>query len=258
MSDDAVLVVEHDRVLTITINRPEKRNAINQAAKAIIRDAIQELETNDELRVGIITGAGTAAFSAGMDLAEAKAGIANRLGGADGGFAGFVRYPRTKPVIAAVNGAALGGGFELVLACDMVVAAPNAWFALPEPSRGIIPGGGGAIRLPQQLPKAIANDVLLAGGRLTAEVAERWGVVNRVIKAEELLDAAREIAASICAAAPMAVAGTLAISSTVRRSLESAAWDINDAHVRLIRTTADANEGATAFAEKRAPRWSGQ
>ncbi|WP_236791971.1 enoyl-CoA hydratase-related protein [Amycolatopsis sp. GM8] len=255
--NEPVLVAVDGGVLTITLNRPDKRNAINQAAKALIHDAIVELETNDDLRVGVITGTGPT-FCAGMDLSESRAGIQNRLGGADGGFAGFVRYPRTKPVVAAVNGPALGGGFELVLACDLVVAVPTAWFALPEPQRGIIAGGGGALRLTQLLPRAIAREILLANGRLTAEQAERWGLLNRVVPPEALASTARELADAVCVGAPLAIAGTLAISQTIERGLEASAWDVNDAQVRGIRATEDAKEGATAFGEKRAPQWSGR
>jgi enoyl-CoA hydratase/carnithine racemase len=255
--NDPVLVSADGEVLTITLNRPDKRNAINQAAKALIHDALAELETNDDLRVGVLTGVGPT-FCAGLDLAESRAGIQNRLGGADGGLAGFTRYPRTKPVVAGVNGPALGGGFELVLACDLVVAVPGAWFALPEPQRGIIAGGGAAIRLPRLLPKAVASEILLAGGRLSAEQAERWGLLNRVVPPQELAGAARELARAVCVGAPLAISGTLTISGTIDRGLEASAWDVNDAQVRAIRATQDAKEGATAFAEKRAPQWSGR
>lgn len=257
MSDAPVIITEEDGVLTITINRPDNRNAVNRDVRDLIHAAIDRLEAEPALRVGIITGAGDKAFCAGMDLIEASQGVASRLGGADGGFAGLTRYPRTKPLIAAVNGAALGGGFEIVLACDLVVASSDAWFALPEPLRGIIPGGGGAVRLSQSLPKAIANDVLLCGARLTADEAARWGLVNQVVAAPELLVAARAKAEAVGRAAPLAVAGTLAIAGTARRSLEAASWDVNDANVRFIRTTDDAKEGPRAFAEKRAPQWTG-
>lgn len=257
-AEPVVLVEERDGVLLITINRPDKRNAIDSATRRALADAIERLETSPELRVGVLTGAGTTAFCAGMDLVEASTGVANRLGGADGGFAGITRYPRSKPLIAAVNGAALGGGFELVLACDLVIAAEGAWFALPEPLRGIVPGGGGAVRLPLLVPKAIANDVLLAGARLDAGAAERWGLVNRVVPASDLLDAALEKAFEICKAAPLAVSATMAVAGTTFRGLEASAWDVNDASVRFIRTTDDAKEGPRAFAEKRAPRWTGR
>lgn len=257
MSDAPVIITEEDGVLTITINRPDSRNAVNRDVRDFVHAAIDRLEAEPALRAGVITGAGDKAFCAGMDLIEASKGKANRLGGADGGFAGLTRYPRTKPLIAAVNGAALGGGFEIVLACDLVVASSDAWFALPEPLRGIIPGGGGAVRLSQLLPKAIANDVLLCGARLTADEAARWGLVNQVVAAPELLAAARAKANAIGRAAPLAVAGTLAIAGSARRILEAGAWDVNDASVRFIRTTDDAKEGPRAFAEKRAPQWSG-
>lgn len=257
MSDTPVIVTEDVGVLTITINRPDSRNAVNRDVRDLVHAAIERLETEPALRVGIITGAGDKAFCAGMDLIAASKGIATRLGGADGGFAGLTRYQRSKPLIAAVNGAALGGGFEIVLACDLVVASSAAWFALPEPQRGIIPGGGGAVRLSQLLPKAIANDILLCGARLTAEEAAHWGLVNEVVDSSELLAAARAKAEAVGRAAPLAIAGTLAIAATARRSLEAAAWDVNDANVRFIRTTDDAKEGPRAFAEKRAPQWTG-
>lgn len=253
-----MLVEEREGVLLITINRPDKRNAVDSATRSALFAAIERLETSPELRVGILTGAGTAAFCAGMDLVEASSGVASRLGGVDGGFAGLTRYPRSKPLIAAVNGAALGGGFEIVLACDLVIAAEGAWFALPEPRRGIIPGGGGALRLPLHLPKAIANDVLLAGARLDAVAAERWGLVNRVVPASDLLDAALEKAREISDAAPLAISATLAVASTVNRGLEAGAWDVNDASVRFVRSTDDAKEGPRAFAEKRTPHWTGR
>jgi len=256
--ESVVLTSEYDGVLVITINRPERRNAIDSETRTLLHRAIEHLETTPTLRVGIITGAGTAAFCAGMDLIEAGKGVATRLGGADGGFAGITRYPRSKPLIAAVNGAALGGGFEIVLACDLVIAAEEAWFALPEPQRGIIPGGGGAVRLPLAVPRAIANDVLLAGRRLTATDAERWGLVNRVVGAGELMMAAVDRAMAIAKAAPLAIAGTMAIAGSSRRSLEAAAWDVNDANVRFVRTTEDAREGPRAFAEKREPKWTGR
>jgi len=256
--EPVVLTSESDGILVITINRPERRNAIDSETRALLHAAVEHLETTPELRVGIITGAGTAAFCAGLDLIEVGRGVATRLGGADGGFAGITRYPRSKPLIAAVNGAALGGGFEIVLACDLVIAAEEAWFALPEPQRGILPGGGGAVRLPLTVPRAIANDVLLAGHRLTAAEAERWGLVNRVVPAEELVAAAIEKGNAITKAAPLAVAGTMAIAGASRRALEAAAWDVNDANVRFIRTTDDAKEGPRAFAEKREPKWTGR
>lgn len=257
-AEEVVLVEDRDGVLLITLNRPEKRNAINSETREALARAIELLETSPDLRVGILTGAGATAFCAGMDLVEASAGIANRLGGNQGGFAGLTRYQRTKPLIAAVNGAALGGGFEIVLACDIVIAAESAWFALPEPSRGIIPGGGGAVRLPMHLPKSIANDVLLAGARLDSTAAERWGLVSRVVPSDELVEAAFQKAREICKAAPLAISATMAVAGTAGRALEASAWDVSDASVRFIRSTEDAKEGPRAFAEKREPNWTGR
>jgi enoyl-CoA hydratase/carnithine racemase len=244
-TESAVLVDVDGHVQTMTINRPTRRNAVNQ-------------EVRDGLRAGIITAVGDAAFCAGADLRDMNAGKANSLGGADGGFAGFVRYPRSKPVVAAVNGPALGGGFEIVLACDLVVAADTAWFSLPEPTRGIIAGGGGALRLPQRLPTAVANELLLTGARLSAAEALEWGLVNRVVAPGSVLSTARAIAESICAAAPLAILGTLAVAGAARRAAEAGAWEVNDAAVRAVRLTEDAKEGPRAFAEKRTPQWSGR
>jgi enoyl-CoA hydratase/carnithine racemase len=252
---NALLVSARSHVLTITINRPDKRNALNRELLASLREAIDRLERNPDLRVGIVTGAGTKAFCAGIDLSESRSQMSNSLDVMDRSIAGFVRYPRTKPIIAAVNGPALGAGFEIVLACDLAVAAPDAWFALPEVKRGIFPGGGGAIRLPQQIPKAIANEILLAGRRLTAYEAVGLGIVNRVVAADELVTEAQRLAADICRAAPLAVAATLVTAGAIRRSLESSAWEVNDSNIRFIRTTNDAKEGALAFVEKRLPKW---
>ncbi|GGL12661.1 enoyl-CoA hydratase-related protein [Nocardia jinanensis] len=254
----AVLVDIDGYVQTMTINRPDRRNAVNQDVRDGLRAALDNLERDPGLRAGIITAAGDAAFCAGADLHDMNSGKANSLGGADGGFAGFVRYPRSKPVIAAVNGPALGGGFEIVLACDLVVAAETAWFSLPEPTRGIIAGGGGALRLPQRLPTTVANELLLTGARLSAVKAYDWGLVNRVVAVDRVLSTARELAESICAAAPLAVSGTLAIAGAARKAAEAGAWEVNDAAVRAVRLTADAKEGPRAFAEKRAPQWSGR
>jgi enoyl-CoA hydratase/carnithine racemase len=161
-------------------------------------------------------------------------------------------------LVAAVNGAAVGGGFEIVLACDLVVAVPDAWFALPEPQRGIVPGGGGAIRLSLELPKVIANAVLLAGAKLTAGDAARWGLVNEIVPREDLTGAALGLAAAISKAAPLAISATMEMARTTRRMLEAPAWDVSDASVRFIRLTTDAKEGPRAFAEKRSPVWAGE
>jgi len=257
MTESAVLTEVADGVITITINRPERKNAVDRAVRRLVTEAVDRLEADDELRVGIITGAGGDAFCAGLDLIEARSGVVNPIG-IGGGFAGFARRQRSKPVIAAVNGAALGGGFELVLACDLVVVSTAAWFALPEVLRGLVPGGGGAVRLPQLLPKAIANRVLLTGERITAEESVRWGLANLMVEPDALIDAATELAASIRRAAPLSVAGTLEIAGAARSNAEAAVWALNDSQVRFIRGTDDAREGREAFAGKRAAEWTGR
>lgn len=258
MTEPAVLTEVDGGVITITINRPDKKNAVNREVRALVSEAIDRLESESGLRVGIITGAGSEVFCAGLDLIEARSGVVNPLGGQGGGFAAFARRPRTKPVIAAVNGAAIGGGFELVLACDLVVISSTAWFALTEVLRGLVPGGGGAVRLPQQLPKVLANRLLLTGERLSAQDALRWGLANELVEPAEVLPTAISIAGAIAAAAPLSVTGTLAIADAARSNAEAAVWQLNDSQVRFIRTTEDAQRGRDAFAEKRAPEWIGK
>jgi enoyl-CoA hydratase/carnithine racemase len=258
LSDEVVLFATEGPVATITLNRPARRNAVDQRTRAALRAAVARLEDDPELRAGILTGAGDAAFCAGADLHEMKSGIGNRLGAAGGGFAGFVRTPRTKPIVAAVNGPALGGGFELVLACELVVSAEHATFSLPEVLRGIMAGGGGAIRLPERLPVALANEILLTGAPLTAADALRWGLANRVVPSAGLMPAALELARAACRGAPVAVASTLAVSALARRAQESASWEASDLAVERVRLTQDAREGPAAFAERREPRWSGR
>jgi enoyl-CoA hydratase/carnithine racemase len=245
-----------DSVATIVINRPEKLNAINRDVRASLYEAVERVEEDSTVRVAIITGAGERAFCSGADLHEMKEGAPNRMA-APGGFAGFVRHARTKPFIAAVNGIAYGGGFEIVLACDLVVAAEHARFALPEVLRGIVAAGGGAVRLPRVVPGAIARELLLTGAPIAAAAALRWGLVNRVVAADQVLAEAHALATAICAAAPVAVAASLSIARSSEHVLEAAAWDVNDQAVERIRLTRDAREGPRAFAAKRAPVWSG-
>ncbi len=248
-------------VLVITLDRP-KANAVDVATSQALYDAFAQLQDDPALRVAILTGAGDRFFSAGWDLKAAAAGEAVDADHGPGGFAGLTEFfDRSKPVIAAVNGLALGGGLELALAADLIVAAEHAEFALPEVLVGVVADSGGLLRLPRRLPEAVAREMLLTGRRMGASEAERWGLVNRVVAAEDLMGAALDLAAQICAAAPLAVAAVQEVLA------ETAALDVREGFRRLrsrelpryerMLRSADAVEGPLAFAERRPPVWRG-
>ena len=245
------------RVATITLDRPEQRNAVDPELTEALGEAVAAFEADPEVWVAVLTGAGPN-FCAGADLKALAAGRAAELVTEQGGFAGWVRYPRTKPVIAAVTGFALAGGTELVLACDLVVAAPDAQFGLPEVTRGIVAAAGGLFRLPRVLPPARAAELVLTGERLGAEEAHRYGMVNHLVPAEEVLMKAREIADRICANAPVAVRESLAVVRDAYELTEQQGWDRSAQAMARARASEDAQEGPRAFAEKRAPRWTGR
>lgn len=250
-----------DGVLIITLDRP-KANAIDVATSRALHAAFDRLQRDDDLRVAVLTGAGERFFSAGWDLKAAAEGETIDADHGPGGFAGLTEFFNLdKPVIAAVNGLALGGGFELALAADLVVAASSAEFALPEVTLGMIADSGGVLRLPRRLPTAIADELLLTGRRMAADEAGGWGLVNRVVPDEQLLDSTMELARGIRAGAPLALAAV----KEIRRATQS--QGIEDAYrvlrsgalprYRAMLTSDDADEGPRAFAEKRAPHWSG-
>jgi crotonobetainyl-CoA hydratase len=250
------------QVLVVTLDRP-KANAIDVTTSRALHAAFGRLRSDPGLRAGILTAAGDRFFSAGWDLKAAAAGESIEADHGPGGFAGITEFfDIGKPVIAAVNGLAFGGGFELVLAADLVVAAEHAEFALTEVTLGLVADAGGLLRLPARLPRAIAVEYLLTGRRFTAAEAARWGLVNQVVPAAELMPAARELAGAICAAAPLAVAAVLEI---LRRTEGSS---VRDGYVmlrsgtlpayRAMLDSEDAHEGARAFAERRSPRWRGR
>ncbi len=251
---DEVLVVREGAVLIVTINRPAARNAINAATAFGVASAMDELDGDPTLTIGILTGAG-GNFSAGMDLKAFLQGERPEIEGR--GLAGITEMPPRKPVIAAVEGFALAGGCEIVLACDLVVAADNATFGIPEVSRGLVAGSGGLIRLPQRIPRQIALEYALTGARLPAAEAAKWGLVNRLTAPGGALDGARELAAAIT------VNGPLGVQMTKRIMSESATWPVDEvwdrqrALVESVLATNDAREGAAAFAEKRAAKWTG-
>jgi crotonobetainyl-CoA hydratase len=249
------------QVLVITLDRP-KANAIDVPTSRALYAAFDRLRSEPGLRVAVLTGAGDRFFSAGWDLKAAAGGEEIEADHGPGGFAGLTEFfDIGKPVIAAVNGLALGGGFELVLAADLVVAAEHAEFALTEVRLGLVPDAGGLLRLPSRLPRPIALECLLTGRRISAAEAARWGLVNQVVRAERLMQAALELARAICASAPLSVAAAL----EVLRATEGAG--LADGY-RIMRSGAlpayqrmldsdDAREGVRAFAERRPPRWAG-
>lgn len=259
MNEEISLVRSHG-VLTMTLNRP-KANAINVATSKALYAAFTQLQDDPSLRVGIITGTGRF-FSAGWDLQSAVDGEAIDAHHGPGGFGGLTEYfSLGKPVIAAVNGLAMGGGFELALAADLIVASEDAQFALPEVKLGMVADSGGLLRLPKRLPRAIANELLLTGRRMGAAEAARWGLVNAVVPAAELLPAAMQMAQAIVEAAPLAVQAVKEVlRATENQALEDAYSTLRNGSLpsyRAMLQSADASEGPRAFAEKRAPRWTG-
>lgn len=251
---DEVLRERRGHVEILTINRPEARNAINLAVATALSEALDAAEADDECWVVILTGAEDKAFSAGMDLkafARGEAPITEK------GFAGVTKRDFPKPLIAAVNGSALAGGFEIALSCDLVVAASHARFGIPEAARGLIAGGGGLIRLAKRIPRAIALELALTAAPIDAERAYAIGLVNQVVPGEQLLDAAIELAEQIAKNAPLAVRVSKRVMIGSLEMDEAAAWKLNDASFGEIGRSKDAMEGAIAFAEKREPNWTG-
>lgn len=251
-----------DQTLIVTLDKP-KANAVDVATSRALYAAFERLRNNPELRVAILTGAGERFFCAGWDLKAAAAGEGVNADHGPGGFAGLTEFLDIgKPVIAAVNGLAFGGGFELVLAADLVVAAEHAEFALTEVTLGLVPDAGGLLRLPGRLPRPIAVELLLTGRRLTAAEAARWGLVNRVVPAEQVMTAARELAGAICAAAPLSVAAALEILRETEATAVGAGYAIQRSRglpaYQAMLGSADAAEGALAFTERRPPVWQGR
>jgi enoyl-CoA hydratase len=252
---DEVGVEVADGIAVITINRPQARNAINKAVAAQIAAALDDLDARRDVSVLILTGAG-GTFSAGMDL---KAFAAGEVPTAEGrGFGGIVERPPAKPIIAAVEGYALAGGFELALSCDLVVASEEATFGLPEVTRGLVAGAGGLLRLPAHIPYHIAMEIALTGDRSPAARLHAAGLVNRLVAPGLALAEARTLAARIARNAP------LSLTATKRIVVESRDWPAAEAFARQneisgpVFMSADAMEGAIAFAEKRAPAWRGE
>ncbi|WP_103335033.1 crotonase/enoyl-CoA hydratase family protein [Amycolatopsis sp. CA-126428] len=237
--------------LLITIDRPQARNAVNAAVAAGLAAALDELEGDPTLRAGVLTGAENT-FSAGMDLKAALKGESPEIPGR--GFGGLTEAKLTKPLIAAVEGFAMGGGFELALGCDLIVAAENARFGLPEVKRGLIAAGGGVIRLPKRIPHHLAMEFLLTGEPVTGRRAGELGLVNRVTADGDAAAVAVGLAEKLAENAPLALA---AVKKIVRGS-EAEAFALQREETKKLMQSADVREGMTAFAERRAPKWTGE
>jgi len=256
MSDtDAVLTDVRDKVLVITINRPDQRNAVNAAVAEGIGHALDRLDADEGLILGIITGAGKG-FCAGMDLKAFVAG--ERPWFADRGFAGITRRAAAKPLIAAVEGFAVAGGLEVALACDLIVAARGAKLGIPEVKRSLVAAGGGLLRLPRLLPRAVAMEMALTGDPLLAERAHELGMVNRLAEPGETLEVALGLAGQITPNAPLGIIGSKRILNESLDWPDAEFFDRQEAISGPIFDSEDAREGATAFAQKRAPVWKGR
>ncbi|MDT9591688.1 crotonase/enoyl-CoA hydratase family protein [Nocardioides zeae] len=255
VAEGPVLTQVVDGVLVVTINRPDARNAINTVTAEAIGAAMDRLDADPLLTAGIVTGAG-GTFCAGMDLKAFLAGEKPSIPGR--GFAGIIEQPSAKPLIAAVEGYALAGGFEIALACDMIVAAENVKFGLPEVKRGLVAAGGGLMRLPQRVPYHLAMQWALTGEMVSAQQAHDVALVNRLTPVGGALEAALELGRAIAANGPLAVRATKQVI------VEAPGWSREEMFERQrditlpVRSSEDAREGATAFKEKRAPRWQGR
>ncbi len=250
----AVLTKRRDRVLLITLNRPEARNAVNLAVAEGIAAALDDLDADDALTVGILTGAG-GGFCAGMDLKAFVSGESPWVG--DRGFAGIVQRGSRKPLIAAIEGFAVAGGFEIALACDLIVAARGAKLGIPEVKRSLVAAGGALLRLPRRMPYGLAMELALTGDPIDAERAQELGVVNRLAEPGAAVEAALELAASIARNGPLAVAATKQVLEGQLSWSEEEFWTKQGEVTGPVFASADAREGATAFAEKRDPVWQG-
>ncbi len=255
MSDSPVTTVQDGGVLTITIDRPEARNAINAAVAEAIAAALDRLDDQEDLRIGIVTGAG-GTFCAGMDLKAFVTGERPWVG--DRGFAGITQRAARKPLIAAVEGYALAGGFEIALACDLIVATRDARFGIPEVKRGLVAAAGGLFRLPQRIPYHVAMELALTGDPIGAERAAEVGIVNRLAESGGALEAATALAGEIMRNAPLALAASKEVVQRAREWTEAEAWDRQGQIAGAVFGSDDAQEGAKAFAEKREPHWQGR
>jgi enoyl-CoA hydratase len=255
MSEPAVLTERRDSVLVITLNRPDARNAVNAALAEGVGAALDELDGDDELRVGILTGAGKG-FSSGMDLKAFVAGESPYVEGR--GFAGITQRSSRKPLIAAIEGFAVAGGFEVALSCDLIVASKGARLGIPEVKRSLVAAAGALFRLPRRIPYHLAMELALTGDPIDAERGHQLGLVNRLAEPGGALDAAIELAADIVKNGPLALIASKEIVQASRDWTEEESWEKQGPIAGPVMGSEDAREGATAFAEKRDPVWKGR
>ncbi len=241
----------------ITINRPEARNAVNGDVAKGIEEAVDKIEADDSIWVGILTGV-PPVFCAGADLKEINAGNAASLATAKGGFGGFVQRERTKPIIAAVDGPALAGGTELVLASDLVVASSTATFGIPEVKRSLVAAAGGLFRLGRKIPLNIAMELTLTGDPIDATRAHHFGLVNRLVEPGQALEEAVKLAEQICANAPVAVRESRKIVLEATNAPDDVGWKMSLEGMAVAMQSEDFSEGLMAFIEKRPPAWKGR
>ena len=255
MAEEAVLTEADGGVLLITLNRPDARNAVNAALAAGVAAALDRLDSDDDLQVAILTGAGKG-FCAGMDLKAFVQGESPHVEGR--GFAGIVQGPPRKPIIAAIEGFAVAGGLEVALACDLIVAARSAKLGIPEAKRSLVAAGGALLRLPRRIPYHLAMEMALTGDPISAERGAEIGLVNRLADPGEAVAVARELAAAVAANGPLALEASKKILVEAQDWSEDEAWQRQGEISGPVFGSEDAREGATAFAEKRAPVWKGR
>ncbi|OMC33121.1 enoyl-CoA hydratase [Mycolicibacterium fortuitum] len=244
-----------DGIATIRLDRPAVRNAVDAKTARLIAAALDQVDDRTDIRVAVLTGSDTV-FCAGMDLKAFSATGDRPISETRGGF-GIVRKPPVKPIIAAVEGSALGGGLEIAMACDLIVAGESARFGLPEVKRGLVAAAGGVLRLPRRIPSAVAMELILTGDAISAAEAKSLGLVNRVVADGRALAAAVDLAGRIAANGPLAVAGAKRLVYDSAAHDIDTAFDLQSEVTGVVRASNDAKEGAAAFVEKRAPQWTG-